>query len=270
MTDSSATFDDSFTKRDGPKGTRFTEIRTFSIIDSTNRYLKDQARAGAREGLVAVAGHQSGGRGRHGRTWDSKPGVALLLSVLMRPQDVGSAQRISNAMGLAVTDACRIIAGFDAHLKWPNDVIVKNKAGGYRKLAGVLAELVTGDNGEIEAVVVGAGINLNWGSELPDALKATAVSADELHGGHVDADLFADSLLRALHERLARPTWLMQAYRERCATLGQPVDVQLGEEQLRGVAVEVDDAGALVVESARGERRTVTAGDVSHVRSSST
>jgi BirA family biotin operon repressor/biotin-[acetyl-CoA-carboxylase] ligase len=267
MTDPSATFDDAFTKREGPRGTRFQEIRTFPVLDSTNRYLKDQAAAGAREGLVAMAQQQTAGRGRHGRVWDSKPGASLLLSVLMRPQDVNMAQRVSNAMGLAVTDACRVVAGFDTHLKWPNDVVVLRGAdGGYRKLAGVLAELVTSDDGEVDAVVVGVGVNLNWAGQLPEALRATAVSADELHGGAVDVEVFVDGLLRALHERLSRPTWLMQAYRERCATLGQQVDVTLGDEVFSGTAVELDDHGALVVESSNGERRTVTAGDVTHMR----
>src|SRR5688572_18437975 len=87
MTDPSATFDDSFSSSEGPEGTRFIEIRTFPVLDSTNRYLRDCALAGARDGLVAIAQHQFAGRGRQGRMWDSKPGASLLLSVLLRPRE---------------------------------------------------------------------------------------------------------------------------------------------------------------------------------------
>lgn len=266
MTDPSATFDATFATRVGPKTTRFHEIRTFPLLDSTNRYLKDQAAAGAEEGLVAIAQHQSAGRGRQGRVWDSKPGASLLLSVLLRPRDVASAQRITSAMGLAIIDACKIVGGFTAHLKWPNDVIVKvDDEGTYKKLSGVLAELVMSD-GEVTAVVVGAGINLNWNGELPEALQATAISADELAGHAIDNEAFADSVLIALNERLGRPSWLMQAYRERCATLGQHVNVTIGDDEIVGVARDVDDDGALIITRDDGEEEKLIAGEVTHLR----
>lgn len=271
MGDVPATFDDRFEIRPGPPGTRFRQIRTFSVIDSTNRYLKAQAMAGERDGLVAIARHQSAGRGRHGRVWDSKPGAALLLSVLLQPRNV-EIQQLCSAMGLAITDACKTVAGFNAQLKWPNDVVISNEDGSYRKLAGVLAELVatdeavTGESGENMAVVIGAGVNLNWGDELPEALKQVAVSADELAGGPVDTDVFTEALLRALHERLARPDWLLQAYRERCATLGQHVNVTLASFDIDGQATAINDEGALLVKDASGVVHVILAGDVTHLR----
>ena len=61
-------------------------MRWFDVIDSTNRYLLECAAAGAGEGMVAVADEQTAGRGRLGRTWVARPGSALLVSVLLRPQ----------------------------------------------------------------------------------------------------------------------------------------------------------------------------------------
>lgn len=252
-----------FTKSAAPKGTRFSEIRTFPVIDSTNRYLQDAALEGEPEGLVVIAAHQSEGRGRHGRRWDSKPGSSLLLSVLLRPRDVTQAQRTTNAMGLAVADACKVVGGFSAQLKWPNDVIVDGK-----KIAGVLAELVDDDKHGV-AVVVGSGVNLNWADSIPESLEQVATSADLITGAPVDNAQFADALLRALHERLARPSWLAQAYRERCATIGQRVRVVLPDDEFVGIAKDVDDNGALVVALESGETRTITAGEVTHLRSES-
>lgn len=256
--------DDTFTTREGPKGTRFAEIRTFPLLDSTNRYLKDVALDGGGDGLVAIAEQQTAGRGRHGRVWDAKPGASLLLSVLLQPRDVITAQRMTNAMALAVTDACKITGEFNSKLKWPNDVIVETDDG-FRKLAGVLSELVT-DGGEIIGVVIGVGVNLNWAGELPEALKTTAISADEVAEHPIDTEQFTDALLHALQERLARPSWLMQSYRQRCATLGEQVKVIQGENSFTAMALDVDDDGALLVRTDDGVERVITAGDVTHLR----
>jgi BirA family transcriptional regulator, biotin operon repressor / biotin---[acetyl-CoA-carboxylase] ligase len=257
--------DDTFTTREGPKGTRFAEIRTFPLLDSTNRYLRDYAVENYSDGLVVIAEQQTAGRGRHGRVWDAKPGASLLLSVLLQPRDVANAQRMTNAMALAVTDACKIECHFNSKLKWPNDVIVETDDG-YRKLAGILSELVTHGE-EIVGVVIGVGVNLNWAGGLPEALKTTAVSADEVAGRPIDVGKFTNALLHALNERLARPSWLMQSYRQRCATLGEQVNVIQGESSFTAMALDVDDDGALLLRTDEGEERVITAGDVTHVRS---
>ncbi len=116
-------------------------VRRFASIDSTNRWVLDEARAGAPEGLVAVADHQAAGRGRRGRTWEAAPGSSLLVSVLLRPGAWRPAlgpdrvHLLTMAAGLALADAVGLVAGIEAGLKWPNDLVV-----GDRKLAGLLAE----------------------------------------------------------------------------------------------------------------------------------
>ena len=92
--------------------TGFTDVRRFASLDSTNRYLLDEARAGAPEGVVAVADHQTAGRGRLGRTWEAPSGANLLLSVLLRP-DLGPNQRhlAATAVALAALD---VIVGSEA------------------------------------------------------------------------------------------------------------------------------------------------------------
>ena len=98
--------------------------------------LLDEARTGAPEGLVAVADHQTAGRGRLDRTWEAPPGSSLLVSVLLRPAlDADEAHRVVMAAALALADAVGEVAGFTPDLKWPNDLVV-----GERKLAGLLAE----------------------------------------------------------------------------------------------------------------------------------
>ena len=118
-------------------GTRFTDIRRFDTIDSTNRYLLDQARAGAPDGIVAVADHQTAGRGRLGRRWEAPAGANLLVSVLLRPELPGPLRHLAAAVvALAAADATETVTGLVLGIKWPNDLLGPDG----RKVAGVLAE----------------------------------------------------------------------------------------------------------------------------------
>ena len=161
-------------------------MRRFEELDSTNRYLVDEARAGAPEGVVAVADRQTAGRGRLNRTWEAPPGSSLLVSVLLRP-DLLPTHLHSTTMAAAVaaSDACDEVAGFRPLLKCPNDVVVED-----RKLAGLLAEAeLSGDH--VDAVVVGMGLNVNW-DRPPPGLAGTAVAASEVAGRHIDRDALLD------------------------------------------------------------------------------
>jgi len=240
------------------------EIRRFAEIDSTNTYVLDQARQGANEGLVAVAEHQSAGRGRLDRRWESPPGANLLASVLLRPAcEAGELHLCSGVVALAAADACAEVAGIEPVLKWPNDLLL-----GGSKLAGVLAEAEF-EGTRLRGVVVGIGLNVAW----PGPADAGGTCLDDAGGTAqpVDKGVLLDVLLQGLARR--RPLLddvrgrrtLLDEVRSRCATLGQKVRVSLPNEDLIGVACAIDDAGHLVVETERG-RRQVSAGDVVHLR----
>ena len=238
------------------------EICWFDQIDSTNTYVREQARDGTPEGLVVVADHQTAGRGRLGRRWESPPGVSLLASVLLRPNiDPADLHLCTTAVALAAMDACQEVAGVGAVLKWPNDLLVDGA-----KLAGILAEAEFA-GADLAAVVVGIGINVGW----PGPPEAGGTSLEAAAGSPVDRRVLLHALLAALSERragleaAAGRRALADEGRRRCATLGQQVRVTLEGEEITGRAVAIDDAGRLVVETPAGSRR-VTAGDVVHLR----
>ena len=238
------------------------EIRWFDQVDSTNAYVREQARFGAPEGLVAVADHQTEGRGRLGRRWESPPGANLLASVLLRPNiDPADLHLCTTVVALAAMDACRVVAGVGTLLKWPNDLLVDGA-----KVAGILAEAEFA-GADLAAVVVGIGINVGW----PGPPEAGGTSLEAAAGSPVDRRVLLHALLAALGERragfeaAAGRRALADEGRRRCATLGQQVRVTLEAEVITGRAVAVDDSGRLVVETPTGSRR-VTAGDVVHLR----
>jgi BirA family biotin operon repressor/biotin-[acetyl-CoA-carboxylase] ligase len=240
--------------------TRFSDIRQFDRIDSTNRYLLDEARAGAAEGTVAVAAYQSDGRGRRGRTWSAPPGASLLVSVLLRPIGLPAGRRhlVTAALALAAASACEEVAGFRPGVKWPNDLVVAD-----RKLAGILAEV------DGEAVVAGVGMNLNWPI---DQLPEGAVAANGVCGRPVDPGAMLVALLTDLERRYAQlgePAGrlaVVKAARASSATIGRAVRVELVDGSIVGQAEAIDERGHLWVRKVDGTSLEVSAGDVVHLR----
>jgi len=210
-------------------------------VDSTNRLAAELARSGAADGTVVGAEHQTAGRGRQGRTWESEPGSSLLASVILRP----APPLVSLAAGLAAARACESVAGVSATLKWPNDVMVAEG-----KLGGILSELVREPGSLGEAVVVGLGLNVHWRSPLPLGGAALGPGVDR-------ADLLV-AWLTALDD----PCDVLAGYRARCSTIGRRVRVELAGETVEGMVEGVDDDGSLLVEG-----RKIVAGDVVHLRS---
>jgi BirA family transcriptional regulator, biotin operon repressor / biotin---[acetyl-CoA-carboxylase] ligase len=240
----------------GPEGTRFYEVGFFEEIDSTNRYLLDRARAGALEGLVAVAGHQSAGRGRLDRRWEAEVGTGLLLSVLLRPRlEEEDLHLVTLSLALAARSLC-LELGVEARLKWPNDLVV-----GEEKLGGILAESLP----DPRALVVGLGLNVSWSPPGATCLSEWAAGIGR------PSDL-VDPLLRRLEARLSQldgsdgRRMTLEEYRRASATIGHRVSVTLVGETLVGRALDINDHGHLLVE-VDGTVRIVTAGDVVHLRS---
>ena len=270
--------------RERVAGTVFGPVRFVGTTGSTNADLLAEARAGAPEGLVLVADHQTAGRGRRGRSWVAPPGAALLASVLLRPR-AGSAALtlLSPAVGLAVRDACAD-AGADVQLKWPNDVIASVPGEpGEAKLAGVLAEADV-PSGGTAAVVAGFGVNLVSQPALSamvaaqageagrdfTPLPATALDALAVAPPHRN-ELLVSVLVRldAWYRRLQEPSGgraLLDELRRHSATLGRRVRVLTPAGTVTGMAADLTADGRLVVETADGLVE-IAAGDCHHLRS---
>jgi BirA family transcriptional regulator, biotin operon repressor / biotin---[acetyl-CoA-carboxylase] ligase len=258
-------------------GSAWREVRAVAETGSTNADLLAAARGGEREGVVLVAGAQTAGRGRLGRHWASPPGAGLTFSVLLRPHGVPAALLgwVPLLTGVAVVAAIKTVAGVDARLKWPNDVLA-----GEAKLGGILAERSG------SAVVAGIGINVYQGrASLPgDAATSLLLEAATGAGGTVGGGIRPGlrervlvALLTGLSERYlawrdqpslgdAEASGLRQEYLGRCATVGRAVTVTLpGGRTLTGIAEGVDWTGCLQVRTDHGIV-PVSAGDVVHVR----
>ncbi|HEY1014073.1 MAG TPA: biotin--[acetyl-CoA-carboxylase] ligase [Herpetosiphonaceae bacterium] len=241
------------------------EIRAFDVLESTNTTLRAAAAAGAAEGLVALADEQTAGRGRRGRSWAAPPGSSLLVSALIRPHWLQSAEAfwLTKLAAVALAEAVEQATGLRPALKWPNDLQL-----GGRKLAGILVEVEAQPLASLRWAVIGCGVNVNWRPADDPSITQAATSLAEELGAPADRAALLRQLLLALDRhyaalRMGRREALHDAWRGRLATIGQPVLVDLGGTALEGVAEDVAADGALLVRTADGRLERILAGDVS-------
>ena len=238
----------------GRMGRAFYAFRT---IASTQDELRRLAEAGAPEGTLVVADHQTRGRGRRGRWWRDEPGANLLLSLLFRP-DIPAAQapQLSLLAALASTDALGAATGLGIGVRWPNDLQVRE-----RKVGGILAEAqAVGER--VSHISLGIGINVNQ-TRFPADLSRPATSLALEAGQALDREALLEGLLASLdrwYARYRREGFLpvRDGWRRASVTLGHPVD----GGGVSGIAEDLDEDGALLVLTPEGVRVRLVAGEL--------
>ncbi len=224
-------------------------------MNSTNAKLKDMALHRAAEGCTIIAGTQTDGRGRRGRSFCSPEG-GLYLSTLLRPQAPFDAGRVTCCAAVAAARAIESLCALSVDVKWVNDLFIRG-----RKVGGILAEGVIAPDGILSAVVLGIGINLH-GVLSPELTPIATTLSDE--GAEVEREALAAAFLNEW-ERLYTATdsaeWMME-YRRRSLVIGKTVTVLRGESCFEAVAQAVTDEGHLVVRTADGVME-LSSGEVS-------
>lgn len=233
-------------------------------VGSTNQEAKKLATAGAPEGTVVVAEEQGAGKGRLERSFFSPKGKGIWFSVILRPAFLPQEAPKCTLMAAAAVAMAMERFGLKAGIKWPNDILYEG-----RKLVGILTEMSAEMDG-INYIVIGTGINVNiLPEEFPADIRETATSLAIMKGEQVPRVEFFRAVLEAL-ELLYRQVKVqgfapvMAQWRKYAITLGQEVNVVgVGKnESFSGTAVDIDEDGALLVDTSQGRRR-VLAGDVS-------
>ncbi|MBE2252258.1 MAG: biotin--[acetyl-CoA-carboxylase] ligase [Myxococcus sp.] len=238
-------------------------------LGSTNAEAFQLAQAGAFHGEVVIAEEQTAGKGRRGRAWVSPPGKNLAMSIVLRPEISPSrAPEVTLVAAVALAETLKE-AGAPARIKWPNDVQLDG-----RKVAGVLTEL-SADTERVHFLVLGIGVNLNTdAADFPPEVRELATSVKLARALTVPRALFAAALLTRLEAWL--DTWqeqgfgpVREAWKSASSTLGQEVLVRADAKELRGVAEDIDDSGALMLR-VDGRLERVLAGDVEQLRARKT
>ena len=239
-------------------------IHYFPVIGSTNDSLKALAKEGAPHGTAILAGSQTNGHGRLGRSFHSPEGMGIYLSILLRPRCLPTQlMHLTCAAAVAMCDAVEQSAGVRPGIKWTNDLVC-----GSRKLGGILTELGFTSDGTVDWAIVGIGINCRQQPEdFPEEIRTIATSLNQI----TCRDISSDAVAAAMLEQLARmdasllegKAAILDAYRRDCVTLGRQISVVRGQNIRHGIAISVDDEGALLVAYGDGTTESVNSGEVS-------
>lgn len=251
------------------------------IVDSTNTQAMALARTGLQEGVVVLTDSQTAGKGRLGRRWVDRSGLDVLSSTLLRP--LFPPYLLVMIASLAVVDAIAETSTLHATIKWPNDVLVRD-----RKIAGILIETSHDFSGRTVAIV-GIGVNVN--GQLPPfseseglqenrPLGARATTLEAECGRPLCRETFVAHLLRSLETRYlalqqeareapAMPLGLTShsiraQWRSQLSTLGRTIEVRQGDALISGIAEDVDDSGELLLRRLSGDIVTITWGDIGY------
>jgi BirA family transcriptional regulator, biotin operon repressor / biotin---[acetyl-CoA-carboxylase] ligase len=235
-------------------GIRAPHIHYFDQLSSTMETARDLARKGCPDFTVVIAEQQTKGRGRMARTWISDAG-GLYFSIILRPPIPPVLSfRVNFAASLTLVKILRKKYAVDASVKWPNDVLV-NRA----KLSGMLSEMET-EADLVSFINLGIGINVN---NDPDPKEQKAASLKNILGHALPRkDLLADFLdeLQMQMENIAARD-VIPEWRQYCSTLNQPVKIVTLNETFEGIARDVDESGALILEQKNGVIKKVIYGD---------
>ena len=244
------------------------QVAVHPEIASTNDAAWQAAGTADADGLVALADHQTAGRGRLGRAWHARAGQSVLMSILLHGVKAETLDRLTLLAGLATAVGIEhavesaqgaLAGGARVEIKWPNDLLV-----GGRKLAGILVEArkLAAPRGAIDAAVVGIGINVAQGpADFPPELGRSAISLFQAAGLILDRLRVVEAVLASLDAHLSRePTddWLAP-WKARCAMLGRRVTARQGHRVITGQVLDVAPLHGLVVRDDQGATHLLSA-----------
>ena len=236
-------------------------IQYFSSVESTQVKAHALAKEGAPEGTVVIADHQSGGKGRLGRTWHSPEGTGIWMSILLRPKlELHRCPQLTLLAAVASVEAIRELTDLPVMIKWPNDILLHGK-----KICGILTEL----NAEADCInylIMGIGMNVNTPSfpgELQDIATSLAIEKKQ--------NVTRVPLIRRLLEKLEELYVLYledgfgpikSRWESYALSIGKQVTIRRMHSTMSGLALGIDDQGVLLVQDENGQVEKVYSADI--------
>lgn len=233
-----------------------SQLDVLGSMDSTNNLAMQRAREGRGHGYVCLAEHQTAGRGRHGRQWVSPYGRNIYLSLCWRfAGGAAVLEGLSLAVGVAIVRALSANGIGGVQLKWPNDLLWREK-----KVAGVLLEMMGDASGECH-VIVGVGLNVHMTEGEAGQIDQPWASLSAINPG-ISRNRLAMALINELIHLLSGYqdrgfAGLREEWESLNAYAGEAVEIRAGDQVTRGVALGVNDAGALRLKTDDGEQLIV-------------
>jgi BirA family transcriptional regulator, biotin operon repressor / biotin---[acetyl-CoA-carboxylase] ligase len=236
---------------------RESRIVYYAEVGSTMDIAKALARKNCPDFTVVIAERQTRGRGRLSRKWISDSGGLFFTMVLRPPIPVLLSGRINFLAAVTLVRTLRETLQIDARVKWPNDILVAG-----RKIAGMLSELEA-EGDRVRFINIGIGVNVN---NDPSPIEAAAASLREITGTTVSRKALFAKFMDDFELQLRQADFdqIISEWKKYTVTLQRRVRIVTGREVSEGLAVDVDENGALIMQLADGSLKKIIYGDCFH------
>jgi len=247
------------------------KIHIHASLESTNKTAKEMAIAGAEHGTIIIADYQTAGKGRYGRTFHSPPGCGIYMSLILHPAQLclNTPTLATHFAAVSVCEAIEAISDKQPKIKWVNDIFLEG-----RKICGILTEAVTDfESGVMQWIVIGIGINFSTSAaSFPEDVRHIAGAVfDNDHPPTIRNHLIAEVINRILltksqyedEQTKDKEQEILDSYRERLMVLGKNVLVSGAGEPYEATAIDIDNAGHLIVKKDNGEHLSLSTGEIS-------
>lgn len=240
------------------------QMHYYDTVDSTQLVAHELVRSGAPDGTVVIAEHQSAGRGRMMREWESSEGKGIWMTVIIRPNVAPhQAPQFTLVTAVAIVQAMKAcFNNFTPEIKWPNDILVNGK-----KTTGILTEMVA-EADRIQALLIGIGINVNQQPEdFPDELQNIATSIAIEEGEQIERVHFVANVLDFLEHYSDHYVkngfgMIKTLWEQSSGTIGKQVKATTLREVVEGEAISITESGVLEIRQANGEVKSVYSADI--------
>jgi len=237
------------------------KIFHFQELETTMDKAKSLARNETPHLSVVIAENQTMGRGRLNRKWLSSKG-GLWFTLILKPRTPPPLSYIYNfAASLSLSKSLRRLFDIDVSVKWPNDLLLDGK-----KLVGLLSEMETrGDM--VEFINIGIGINVN---NQPQTHEPNAISLKTALNQNVSRKLILETFLEDFKEQIQSPIQaaachhIIDQWKQMTSTIGRQVRIETFTDVYEGLAMDVDETGALFIKDKTGETKKIIYGDCFH------
>lgn len=232
-----------------------------SLTDSTNTDAKSIAKDSP-NGTIVIAEEQRKGRGRMGRSWSSPRGSGLWFTIILKP-DIPpyKAPKLTLLTSVCIQYAIEKSTGIKTKIKWPNDILINDK-----KICGILTE-ISAELDAVNYIIIGIGVNVN-NIDFPVDIRNRATSLRIEKGEKVDRVNLLVNILESFeyfYEKAFNDGFssILERWRKYSCNLGKQVKIIGRDKSFNGIALDIDEKGALLVKKENGEVAKVLSGDVS-------
>ena len=237
------------------------ELVFLEEVESTNKYAKEHIKD-FNDMTLIYTDNQTNGRGRLDRKWSFGGKDNIYASIILKPSD-----EMKEIYSNLTQYLCVVLAqtfeeyGVTPTIKWPNDIQINGK-----KISGILAEGVI-ENGELEGLILGFGINLNTKIDFLSKINQPATSLNIETGRFIDKKIFLKKLLEKfclLYDSFIENgfTFIKNDYIRRAGFLNKNVTVKVFDKEICGIAEDITDNGALILRDENYKKHILLIGDI--------